>query len=100
MADPLDACRVLWKVIPAMMAPVIGTDADVDGSDQAAYLRYASDVVEVAETYVYLLFMSVVTVARRLQSGPPGRLPAVHAHRPGRHHRCGDRVRLMPFIDE
>lgn len=54
-----------------MMAPVIETDADVDGSDQAAYLRYASDVVEVVETYVYLLFMSVVTVARRLQSGPP-----------------------------
>jgi hypothetical protein len=46
--------------------------------DQAAYLRYASDVVEVAETYVYLLFMSVLAVARRLQSGPPGRLPAVH----------------------
>ena len=41
MADPLDACPVLWKVIPAMMAPVIGTDADVDGSDQAAYLRYS-----------------------------------------------------------
>jgi hypothetical protein len=51
VADPLDACPVLWKVIPAMMAPVIGTDADVDGSDQAAYLRYASDVVEVVETY-------------------------------------------------
>jgi hypothetical protein len=33
-------------------------DADVDGSDQAAYLRYASDVVEVVETYVYRLFMS------------------------------------------
>ena len=33
-------------------------------------LTYASDVVEVVETYVYLLFMSVVTVARRLQSGP------------------------------
>lgn len=81
-----------------MMAPVIGTDADVDGSDQAAYLRYASDVVEVVETYVYLLFMSVVTVARRLQSGPSGRLLAVHAHRPGRHHRCGDRARLMPSL--
>ena len=40
VADPLDACRVLWKGIPAMMAPVIGTDADVDGSNQAAYLRY------------------------------------------------------------
>ena len=33
--------------------------------------RCASDVVEVVETYVYLLFMSVVTVARCLQSGPP-----------------------------
>ena len=98
VADPLDACRMLWKVIHAMMAPVIGTDADVDGSDQAAYLRYASDVVEVAETYMYLLFMSVVAAARRLQSGPPGRLPAVHANRPGRHHRCGDRARLMPSL--
>jgi hypothetical protein len=75
-------------------------DADVDGSDQAAYLRYASDVVEVVETYVYRLFMSVVTVARLPQSGPPGRLPAVHAHRPSRHHRCGDRARLMPVTDE
>jgi len=85
VADPLDACRMLWKLISAMMAPVIGTDADVDGFDQAAYLRY-------------LLFMSVVTVARRLQSGPPGRLLAIHAHRSGRHHRCGDRARLMPSL--
>ncbi len=100
VADPLDACRVLWRVIPGHDGAGHRDDADVDGSDLAAYLRYASDVVEVAETYVYRLFMSVVTVARCLHSGPPGRLPAVHAHRPGRHHRCGDRARLMPVTDE
>jgi hypothetical protein len=38
-------------------------DADLDGSDQAGYLRYASDVVEVAETYVYLLYMFIALVA-------------------------------------
>ena len=48
--------------------------ADPDGApDQAAHLRYASDVVEVVETYLYRpvfrLFMAVVTVAKRLQSG-------------------------------
>jgi len=46
--------------------------ADVD-PDAAAHLRYASDVVEVVETYLYRpalgLFMTVVTVAKRLQSG-------------------------------
>ena len=40
---------------------------------QAAHLRYASDVVEVVETYLYrpLLrsFLAVVAVAKRLQSG-------------------------------
>ena len=46
--------------------------ADV-GKDAAAHLRYASDVVEVVETYLYRpalgLFVAVVTVAKRLQSG-------------------------------
>ena len=41
--------------------------------EQAAHLRYASDVVEVVETYLYrpLLrsFLAVVAVAKRLQSG-------------------------------
>ena len=46
--------------------------ADVS-PDEAAHLRYASDVVEVVETYLYRpalgFFMAVVTVAKRLQSG-------------------------------
>ena len=46
--------------------------ADVS-PDQAAHLRYASDVMEVVETYLYRpalgFFMAVVTVAKRLQSG-------------------------------
>ncbi|MGD0604389.1 MAG: proton-conducting transporter membrane subunit [Streptosporangiaceae bacterium] len=41
--------------------------------DAAAHLRYASDVIEVVETYLYRpalgLFMAVVTAAKRLQSG-------------------------------
>jgi hypothetical protein len=41
--------------------------------DAAAHLRYASDVMEVVETYLYRpalgFFMTVVTVAERLQSG-------------------------------
>jgi hypothetical protein len=40
---------------------------------QAAHLQYASDVIEVVETYLYRpvfrAFMSVVAVAKRLQSG-------------------------------
>jgi hydrogenase-4 component B len=49
--------------------------ADPDGGEpgRAAHLRYASDVVEVVETYLYRpvlgLFLRVVTVAKRLQSG-------------------------------
>ena len=45
---------------------------DVD-PDAAAHLRYASDVIEVVETYLYRpalgFFMAVVTTAKRLQSG-------------------------------
>jgi hydrogenase-4 component B len=41
--------------------------------EQAAHLRYASDVVEVVETYLYRplfrSFLAVVAVAKRLQSG-------------------------------
>jgi formate hydrogenlyase subunit 3/multisubunit Na+/H+ antiporter MnhD subunit len=41
--------------------------------DAAAHLRYASDVIEVVETYLYRpalgLFMAVVAAAKRLQSG-------------------------------
>ena len=46
--------------------------ADV-GPDAAAHLRYASDVIEVVETYLYRpalgFFMALVTAAKRLQSG-------------------------------
>jgi hydrogenase-4 component B len=42
-------------------------------TEQAAHLSYASDVMEVVETYLYRpvfrLFMSVVRAAKRLQSG-------------------------------
>ena len=41
--------------------------------DAAAHLRYASDVMEVVETYLYRpllgFFMAIVTAAKRLQSG-------------------------------
>ena len=46
--------------------------ADV-GPDAGAHLRYASDVIEVVETYLYRpalgFFMALVTAAKRLQSG-------------------------------
>jgi hydrogenase-4 component B len=46
---------------------------DPGGDEAAAHLRYASDVMEVVETYVYRpalgFFMAVVTAAKRLQSG-------------------------------
>jgi hydrogenase-4 component B len=44
-----------------------------DHAEQAAHLRYASDVMEVVETYLYRpalrSFLAVVAVAKRLQSG-------------------------------
>ena len=47
--------------------------ADPGREEAAAHLRYASDVIEVVETYVYRpalgYFMAVVTAAKRLQSG-------------------------------
>ena len=46
---------------------------DPEETGQAAHLQYASDVIEVVEAYLYrpayLAFMSVVVVAKRLQSG-------------------------------
>jgi hydrogenase-4 component B len=43
------------------------------GDDPAAHLRYASDVIEVVETYLYRpaawLFNAIAAMARRLQSG-------------------------------
>jgi hydrogenase-4 component B len=47
--------------------------ADPGQEEAAAHLRYASDVMEVVETYLYRpalgFFMAVVTAAKRLQSG-------------------------------
>jgi formate hydrogenlyase subunit 3/multisubunit Na+/H+ antiporter MnhD subunit len=46
---------------------------DPEETGQAAHLQYASDVVEIVEAYLYRpalrAFMSVVAVAKRLQSG-------------------------------
>jgi hydrogenase-4 component B len=46
---------------------------DPTETGQVAHLQYASDVIEVVETYLYQpvfrSFMSVVAVAKRLQSG-------------------------------
>jgi hydrogenase-4 component B len=46
---------------------------DAAGRELAAHLRYASDVIEVVETYLYRpalrWFLAVVTVVKRLQSG-------------------------------
>ncbi len=46
---------------------------DPEQTGQAAHLQYASDVIEVVEAYLYRpafrMFMSVVVVAKRLQSG-------------------------------
>ncbi len=46
---------------------------DPEETGQAAHLQYASDVVEIVEAYLYQpafrVFMSVVAVAKRLQSG-------------------------------
>ena len=47
--------------------------ADPSREEAAAHLRYASDVMEVVETYLYRpalgFFMTIVTAAKRLQSG-------------------------------
>ena len=47
--------------------------AGADGPDAAAHLEYASDVMEVVETYLYRpvlrSFAAIVTAAKRLQSG-------------------------------
>ena len=78
--------------------------ADPGHGEQDAHLRYASDVMEVVETYLYRpalgFFMAIVTAAKRLQSGPPGCLPAVHAHRPGRRHRRGNRPGVITTEDQ
>ncbi len=63
-----------------VLASVLHTRAGVeevvpaaDGADRAPHLRYASDVVEVVESWLYRpvaqVFAAVVAVAKRLQSG-------------------------------
>jgi hydrogenase-4 component B len=62
-----------------VLASVLHTQAEVveagaaDDGDQVPHLRYASDVVEVVETWLYRpvigLFGFAVTYAKRLQSG-------------------------------
>jgi hypothetical protein len=63
-----------------VLASVLHTSAGVeevapvaDGTETVPHLRYASDVVEVVESWLYRpaarLFAAVVTVAKRLQSG-------------------------------
>jgi formate hydrogenlyase subunit 3/multisubunit Na+/H+ antiporter MnhD subunit len=54
--------------------PADPSDRDEDAErERVAHLRYASDVMEVVETYLYRpalrSFLAVVTVAKRLQSG-------------------------------
>ena len=85
-----------------MMEDDVGDDgsgppdrADPGWEEAAAHLRYASDVMEVVETYLYRpafgFFMAIVTAAKRLQSGRLDAYLAVHAHRAGRRHRRGHR---------
>jgi hypothetical protein len=63
--------RVLASVLHTQ-AEVVEAEADGDG-DQVPHLRYASDVVEVVETWLYRpvirLFGVAVAYAKRLQSG-------------------------------
>jgi hydrogenase-4 component B len=55
------------------LAPRRGDAAEGDDDERVPHLRYASDVVEVVESWLYRpaarLFTAVVAVAKRLQSG-------------------------------
>ena len=68
------------EVREVMMEDDVGDDGsgppdrpDPGWEEAAAHLRYASDVMEVVETYLYRpafgFFMAIVTAAKRLQSG-------------------------------
>jgi hypothetical protein len=65
------------SALPAAGLVLLHTRAEVvpadDGPDPVPHLRYASDVVEVVETWLYRpgvrLFGVAVALARRLQSG-------------------------------
>jgi hydrogenase-4 component B len=55
------------------LEPASGDGAAADGADQEPHKRYASDVIEVVETYLYRpaarVFNAVAATARRMQSG-------------------------------
>ena len=67
LASVLHTRAAVRDVVPA------GNGAAGDGGEQTPHLEYASDVVEVVETYVYrpaaLVFGGLVAAAKRLQSG-------------------------------
>jgi hypothetical protein len=77
LAGVLDTRAEVHEVMLEQDEPDPGSgppDQDQEAErEQVAHLRYASDVVEVVETYLYrpLLrsFLAVVAVAKRLQSG-------------------------------
>jgi hydrogenase-4 component B len=56
-----------------VLASVLHTRASVTQTDKIPHVEYESDVIEVVETYLYRparrLFLMVVALARRLQSG-------------------------------
>jgi hydrogenase-4 component B len=65
--------RVLVSVLHTRAEVEVVMPAADGGGDQAPHLRYASDVVEVVESWLYRpaarVFAAVVTAAKRLQSG-------------------------------
>jgi hydrogenase-4 component B len=67
LASVLHTRAAVREVVPA------DDEAAGDSGEQMPHLRYASDVIEVVETYVYrpaaLLFGALVAAAKRLQSG-------------------------------
>ena len=77
--------RVLASVLHTQ-AEVVEVEADGDG-DRVPHLRYASDVVEVVETWLYRPGHPAIRrrggVRETAPVRPPRRLPAVHAHRAG-----------------
>jgi hypothetical protein len=65
--------------------------------EQAAHLEYASDVIEVVETYLYrpgLRLRGDRGGGEAAPVRPPGCIPAVHADRVGGRHRGGHRDSL------
>jgi hydrogenase-4 component B len=74
LASVLHTRAEVAEVVPAGDgAAGSGNGEAGNGGDQAPHLRYASDVIEVVETYLYRpvarLFSVIAAAARRLQSG-------------------------------